>query len=1182
MPDNKKMILILGAHRSGTSLCAAAIECLGAELCVVDQYANEENSKGFFEHPDIVDFNDRLLAHLGGSWDNPLFVGDDALAHTSIASWETEATELLLNIFAEVSVAAIKDPRICQLLGFWMPVFAKAGYAESDIHLVHTLRDPAHVAQSQQTRAQANPDFYEIGREYAEGAALWLSLTAQAVAGPGAASYFVLYEELVVKPESTLAALARFLGLSPDADRTADFCTRFVDPALHRSGSESAAAALEAEFPQVLEFYRVLSPAADAGALTGPIVASALDVYRRADTQSALIKLVAPALSRLSVRSRQDRLKSVLNQEIAEDLKTQTLELAENAERMGVEHAAVLEPLRGELGSLQSGVSELQSQLGAQSAELEKVSVEHQVVVNELQERAGKFEAQGLRLEAERSFLEIQRDELRAHVQAVEASLSWRITRPLRSLSFRFRVFSNWMASQWVQFRLKAILIYHKLSLRHPALAWNIRRLLRPVFRAINVVVGVKRPPVSAPVGDGGVLVPMLYQQHESSDAYQPLVSIIVPNYNHAAYLSLRLESIFSQTYQNFEVILLDDASSDSSADVLREFHQRYPAKSTLLINEANSGGVFYQWEKGLNLAKGEIIWIAESDDWCTDNFLETLVPYFENEAIQLAYSRTVFMDGPGDREIWSINEYLHDIDPQRWNHPIVETGAAIVRDAFAVKNIIPNVSSALMRAPQALEVLSDPQWREMRTCGDWVLYLHLLRGGMLAYSPLACNYYRIHGENTSVSSYSTDQFYREHELVAQTVQRYFDVPESVFERLRDNLIVHWRETRPDFTQEAFDEAFSLARAQVVEAERAPNLLMASYAFCAGGGETFPVSLANIMKRSGYNVTYLDCAREPRLDGVRGKLRADIPVVSDFSQLERIVADFEIDIVHSHHAWVDSTILDLLPEDTRCKTVVTLHGMYETINEYELRPILPRLVRRSAKLIYVADKNLTAIREHKLLPHASVARIDNALEWESFNPVLRADLGIAENAFVLTLVSRGMVQKGWQEGIDAVTTAREHSGVDIHLILVGDGPEYDRLLATDVAEFIHLEGFQRNVRGYFFAADVGFLPSKFRGESAPLVLIECLQAGRPVLASTLGEIPYMLATESGSCGVLVELQGEELNVDAITQQIIKLATDTPFLQLLIDSVPEAVAKFDTQILADKHNAVYRATLECAQ
>mgnify|MGYP001823377123 CR=1 FL=1 len=624
--------------------------------------------------------------------------------------------------------------------------------------------------------------------------------------------------------------------------------------------------------------------------------------------------------------------------------------------------------------------------------------------------------------------------------------------------------------------------------------------------------------------------------------------------------------------------ILLDDASTDDSATVLRKFHQRYPDKSTLVINEENSGGVFYQWERGLNLASGDIVWIAESDDWCTENFLETLVPYFENEAIQLAYSRTVFMDGEGEQQIWSINEYLHDIDPQRWNQDIVETGPAIVREAFAVKNIVPNVSSALFRTPRDLEILADPEWRKMRTCGDWVLYLHLLRGGMLAYSPAACNYYRIHGQNTSVGSYSQDDFYREHETVARTVRQFYDVPREVFSRLRDNLEIHWRETRGEYTDAALDDCFSLARIEAAGPERAPNLLMASYAFCSGGGETFPVTLANVMKRHGYNVTYLDCAREPRMAGVRSRLRSDIPVVSDFSQLERIIADFDIELIHSHHAWVDSTILDLLPEDIDCRTVVTLHGMYETINEYDLRPILPRLVKRSARLIYVAEKNLEAIDRHGLLQYARVSRIDNALEQEVFQPITRLSLGIAEDAFVLALVSRGLVEKGWAEAIAAVTGARKVSQRDIHLLLVGDGPEYDRLLREALPDFVHLEGFQPNVRGYFAAADAGFLPSRFRGESFPLVIIECLQGGVPFLATDIGEISRMLQGRDGMAGAVVPLDGDDVDLPALEAEIVRLANEAAYYEGLCRNVASAAEKFDPALLAQKHDEAYREAL----
>ena len=137
---------------------------------------------------------------------------------------------------------------------------------------------------------------------------------------------------------------------------------------------------------------------------------------------------------------------------------------------------------------------------------------------------------------------------------------------------------------------------------------------------------------------------------------------------------------------------------------------------------------------------------------------------------------------------------------------------------------------------------------------------------------------------------------------------------------------------------------------------------------------------------------------------------------------------------------------------------------------------------------------------------------------EVLNPVPRASLGIPEQAFVLTLVSRAMHEKGWAEAISATTRAREISGLDIHLVLIGDGEAHDAAKAAGVPAYIHLEGFQPNTQDYFAAADLGILPSRFPGESFPLVIIECLNAGTPVLASDIGEIRYMLTNDQGIAG----------------------------------------------------------------
>lgn len=75
------------------------------------------------------------------------------------------------------------------------------------------------------------------------------------------------------------------------------------------------------------------------------------------------------------------------------------------------------------------------------------------------------------------------------------------------------------------------------------------------------------------------------------------MVSIIVPNYNHIEFLGERLNSIFNQTYQEFEVILLDDFSSDGSDKILQSYAD-HPKVSHLILNNENLGSLFKRWKR--------------------------------------------------------------------------------------------------------------------------------------------------------------------------------------------------------------------------------------------------------------------------------------------------------------------------------------------------------------------------------------------------------------------------------------------------------------------------------------------------------------------------------------------------------------------------------------------------------
>jgi hypothetical protein len=172
-----RIVLSLGAHRAGTSLVTAAIEAAGAELALSSRPVNEENKKGFFEHVGIVALDDALLRSAGSAWDDGLFKPQDLgrIPSDELKALRAQAAQLVMNDLRPAPLAAVKDPRMCRLLPFWLPILEAAGYAKRDISYVLITRDPVESALSQQHRCEASPAFYNFGRDLAEGAVLWLS-----------------------------------------------------------------------------------------------------------------------------------------------------------------------------------------------------------------------------------------------------------------------------------------------------------------------------------------------------------------------------------------------------------------------------------------------------------------------------------------------------------------------------------------------------------------------------------------------------------------------------------------------------------------------------------------------------------------------------------------------------------------------------------------------------------------------------------------------------------------------------------------------------------------------------------------------------------------------------------------------------------------------------------------------
>jgi glycosyltransferase involved in cell wall biosynthesis len=227
--------------------------------------------------------------------------------------------------------------------------------------------------------------------------------------------------------------------------------------------------------------------------------------------------------------------------------------------------------------------------------------------------------------------------------------------------------------------------------------------------------------------------------------ATSPKVSVIVPNYNHARYLPERIQSVLNQSWPAFEILLLDDCSSDDSRTILTDYAAR-DARIQLVFNEQNSGSTFKQWNKGIALARGEYIWIAESDDVADLTFLEKLVGQLEaHPQAGLAYCQSWRIDENGQPHgTWA--PILAELDATLWESDFVVPGPELVRRFMVCSNIIPNASAVLMRRSALAAVGPAPE--TMRVAGDWMFWTRYLMTTSLAFVAEPLNYFRFHAQN--------------------------------------------------------------------------------------------------------------------------------------------------------------------------------------------------------------------------------------------------------------------------------------------------------------------------------------------------------------------------------------------------------------------------------------------------
>lgn len=269
-------------------------------------------------------------------------------------------------------------------------------------------------------------------------------------------------------------------------------------------------------------------------------------------------------------------------------------------------------------------------------------------------------------------------------------------------------------------------------------------------------------------------------------------VSVVVPHYNYAHYLEGRLKTIFHQTHPVTEVMVLDDCSSDDSVDVVAQVAAEEGRVVRLVRRHVNSGSVFAQWRTAAELAKGDFIWIAESDDLSEPDFLARAVALLQADPkMKLAFtdSRTVL--GDGTPHLASYKSWYANIEPGALSTTEIFPAGEFVHRFLSVANLIYNVSAVVWRRDALLAALRscEDELPDYRLAGDWRVYLEILRdtSARIGYEATPLNVHRRHADSNTDTLDANRHFAeiaRCHGVVAELFP---DIAESVAERQRAN-----------------------------------------------------------------------------------------------------------------------------------------------------------------------------------------------------------------------------------------------------------------------------------------------------------------------------------------------------------------------------------------------------------
>ncbi len=264
-----------------------------------------------------------------------------------------------------------------------------------------------------------------------------------------------------------------------------------------------------------------------------------------------------------------------------------------------------------------------------------------------------------------------------------------------------------------------------------------------------------------------------------------PLVSVILPNYNHSKYLPYRIDSILSQSFTDYELIILDDCSTDDSRQIIKSY-EGHPRISNIVFNETNSGSTFLQWEKGMQISKGKYIWLAESDDYSDPEFLRSLVGRLESDSENgLAFCASNITD---ENNVVSRKNYNYSPEVNEFlARDFVMDGKQFCEQYLFFGCLLVNASAVVFKKDLYGKI--DQDFKTYKVSGDWRMWVEICYRTRVVYVNQSLNYFRFHTNNVRTNKANI--------MNGEAIRNYIasfrkSGSESVRNKLKDRLVRHW------------------------------------------------------------------------------------------------------------------------------------------------------------------------------------------------------------------------------------------------------------------------------------------------------------------------------------------------------------------------------------------------------